>query len=116
MQLFDNWIKPSDEGTKATPDIVIIGFGIDDMVNANNTEQGLHDYLSDLAFLTQVHFLFVHEIQSYLLMAFSIALQCPFDSIFQKLEKILQLKPEIKILWMVQPHINKDLISPNTSR
>ena len=63
MQLFDNWIKPSDEGTKATPDIVIIGFGIDDMVNANNTEQGLHDYLSDLAFLTQVHVLSVHEIQ-----------------------------------------------------
>ena len=64
LQLFDNWIKPSDEGTKATPDIVIIGFGIDDMVNANDTEEGLHDYLSDLAFLTQVHFLSVHEIQS----------------------------------------------------
>ena len=116
MQLFDNWITPSDDGIKTTPDIVIIGFGIDDMVYANNTEQGLHDYLSDLAFLTQVHSLFVHEIQSYLLMAFSSALQCPFDSIFQKLEKILQLKPEIKILWMVQPHINKDLISPNRSR
>ena len=56
MQLFDNWIKPSDDEIKTTPDIVIIGFGIDDMVNANNTEQGLHDYLSDLAFLTQVHF------------------------------------------------------------
>ena len=116
MQLFDDWIKPSDDGIKTTPDIVIIGFGIDDMVNANDTEKGLHDYLSDLAFLTQVHFLFVHELQSYLLMAFSIELQCRFDSLFQKLEKVLQLKPEIKILWMVQPHINKDLISPNTSR
>ena len=63
MQLFDNWIKPSDDEIKTTPDIVIIGFGIDDMVNANNTEQGLHDYLSDLAFLTQVHFLSVNEIQ-----------------------------------------------------
>ena len=64
MQLFDNWITPLDTGIKATPDIVIIGFGIDDMVNANGTEEGLHDYLSDLAFLTQVHFLYVHEIQS----------------------------------------------------
>ena len=63
MQLFDDWIKPSDDGIKTTPDIVIIGFGIDDMVNANDTEEGLHDYLSDLAFLTQVHFLSVHEIQ-----------------------------------------------------
>ena len=63
MKLFDNWIKPSDEGTKTTPDIVIIGFGLDDMVNANDTEEGLHDYLSDLAFLTQVHFLSVHKIQ-----------------------------------------------------
>ena len=63
MQLFDNWIKPLDDGIKTTPDIVIIGFGIDDMVNANNTEQGLHDYLSDLAFLTQVHVLSVDEIQ-----------------------------------------------------
>ena len=63
MQLFDDWIKPSDHGIKTTPDIVIIGFGIDDMVNANNTEEGLHDYLSDLAFLTQVNVLSVHEIQ-----------------------------------------------------
>ena len=63
MQLFDDWIKPSDDGIKTTPDIVIIGFGIDDMVNANNTEQGLHDYLSDLAFLTQVHVLSVDEIK-----------------------------------------------------
>lgn len=63
MQLFDNWIKSSGDGIKTTPDIVIIGFGIDDMVNANNTEQGLHDYLSDLAFLTQVHVLSVDEIQ-----------------------------------------------------
>ena len=116
MQLFDNWIKQSDDGIKATPDIAIIGFGIDDMVNANNTEQGLHDYLSDLAFLTQVHVLFRTRNPINIIMAFAIALQCQFDSIFQKLEKILQLKPEIKILWMVQPHINKDLISPNTSR
>ena len=63
MQLFDDWIKSSGDGIKTTPDIVIIGFGIDDMVNANNTEQGLHDYLSDLAFLTQVHVLSVDEIQ-----------------------------------------------------
>ena len=64
MQLFDDWIKQSDDEIKTTPDIVIIGFGIDDMVNANNTQQGLHDYLSDLAFLTQVHFLSVHRFQS----------------------------------------------------
>ena len=114
MKLFDNWIKPSDEETKTTPDIVIIGFGIDDMVNANDTEKGLHDYLSDLAFLTQVHFLSVHEIQSISL--WHLLLNYNVDSILQKIEKVLQLKPEIKILWMVQPHVNKDLISPNTSR
>ena len=40
------------------PDIIVIGFGIEEMMVANKTEEGLHNYLSNLAFLKSVRIFF----------------------------------------------------------
>ena len=48
---------PSTE-TERPPDIIVIGFGIEEMVIANKTEEGLHNYLSNLAFLKSVKNIF----------------------------------------------------------
>ena len=54
MKLFDKWISSSGARTERPPDIIITGFGIEEIVIANNTQEGLHHYLSNLAFLKLV--------------------------------------------------------------
>ena len=53
FQLFDEWTLPSTD-MQRPPDIIVMSFGIQEIVIANKTEEGLHNYLSNLAFLKLV--------------------------------------------------------------
>ena len=63
FQLFDEWTLPSTDIQKP-PDIIVMSFGIKEIVIANRTEEGLHNYLSNLAFLKLVIMLLVAPVKN----------------------------------------------------